>query len=192
MQQRYPWLSTEPAAIDKRALLVTGALDRRALAHLNAGGRVWLMLGDNPDGQGIHYFPGSGGALGTVVGNGRALRGFPQEGFCDLQFFNLLQGAYPLPIDRWPAELDPIVGGIRTNAGFLSKHKNLSRFAYAVEGKAADGKLLITTFRIRDHLDDAYPEAISVFDALMRYAAGSDFDPKLAIPDEAYNRLVSE
>ena len=93
------------------------------------------MLGDSPDRRGVDYFPAAGGALGTVIARGRALDGFPNEGFCDLQFYNLLHGAYPLPIDRWPGEIDPIVGGIRTNAAFLSKTKDLSRVAYAVEAK---------------------------------------------------------
>jgi hypothetical protein len=150
------------------------------------------MLGDSPDRRGFDYFPAAGGAFGTVVANTRALDRFPQNGFCDLQFYNLLHGAYPLPIDNWPSDLDPIVGGIRTKAGFLSKTKDLTRVAYAAEASVGGGRLLVTTFRLREHLDDAYPEAITMFDSLMRYGASAAFNPKIALPEDVWIRLASE
>lgn len=192
LRRLYPWMFDGESNLDARALLITNALDRHALAHLNRGGRVWLMLTDSPDRRGVSYFPAAGGALGTVVASGPALAGFPHEGFCDLQFYTLMHGAYPLPIDRWPGEFDPIIGGIRTTSAFLSKTKDLSRIAFAAEAKAAGGSLLITTLRLRENLDDAYPEAIAMFDSLLRYAAGPAFQPQQELSEAAWGRLVEE
>ncbi|MGC4049737.1 MAG: hypothetical protein QM757_09520 [Paludibaculum sp.] len=93
--------------------------------------------------------PASGGAAGTLITQHPALAGFPHEGLADLQFYNLINGAFPLPIDNWPKEIQPVVGGIRTTSSFLSKTKNLSRVAYALEGKVGAGRLLVTTLRLK-------------------------------------------
>ncbi len=135
------------------------------------------------------FFPASGGALGTLISDHPALKGFPSEGFCDLQFFNLLEGAYAYPLDEWPKEMVPIVGGIRTTTGFLSKTKNLSRVGYVFEAKVGKGKLLVSTLRIRDNFDEAYPEAISLFDHLLRYATSQGFEPQFEISPEQLRRF---
>ena len=90
-----------------------------------------------------------------------------------------MDGAVPVPLDRWPRGLQPIVGGIRTTAGFLSKTKNLSRVGYVFEAKVGRGRLLVTSLRFREHFDEAYPEAIHLFDRLLRYASGPSFAPQV-------------
>jgi hypothetical protein len=121
-----------------------------------------------------------------------ALSGFPHGDFCELQFYNMIEGAVPLSIDHWPTDVKPIIGAIRTTSEFLSKTKNLSRVAYIVEGKAARGKLLITSLRLRDNFDEAYPEAITLFDSLVRYASGSSFQPQSTVPDSVLENLGAE
>jgi hypothetical protein len=192
LRRAYSWLQTDPGALTPNSLLVTNVLDRTANAHLRSGGRVWLMLGTTPQMRGVEFFPASGGALGTVVQDHPALGSVPHEGFCDLQFYNLVNGAYPLPLDNWSREIEPIIGGIRTTSEFLSKTKNLSRIAYAVEGKVGAGKLLITTLRLRENFDEEYPEAMTMVDAFLRYAAGNAFNPGKEIPASALERLGSE
>jgi len=118
------------------------------------------------------------------------MRDFPNEGFCDLQFYNLVEGAWNFPLDAWPKDLAPIAGGIRTTSSFLSKQKNLSRTGYLFEVNVGKGKLLISTLRLREHLDEAYPEAVYLFDRLVRYAAGPDFEPRVAAPAALMDRLL--
>lgn len=189
LQRQYPWLRAQS---EPGGLLITDQLDSAALAYLKAGGRVWLLLRQTLDRRGIEFFPASGGALGTLVPPGSALAGFPNDGFCDLQFYNLLEGAYPLPIDNWPAAIQPWIGGIRTTSQFLSKTKNLSRVAYAVEGRVGAGRLLVTTLRLREHFDEAYPEAMALFDSLLRYAAGAAFAPAQELQEEVLRPLLPE
>ena len=121
-----------------------------------------------------------------------AMKGFPNEGFCDLQFFNLLEGAHAYPLDEWPKEMVPIVGGIRTTTGFLSKSKNLSRVGYVFEGRVGKGKLLVSTLRMRETFDEAFPETISLFDRLLRYAAGDAFEPPFEVAKDQLRRLTAE
>ena len=192
LHRAYPWLETGARKLTEDSLLITSVLDSRARAHLEAGGRVWVMLQDSTNRRGAEFFPASGGAIGTMVDFHPALAGFPHEGFCDLQFYNLINGAFPLPIDHWPSDVRPIIGGIRTTSEFLSKAKNLSRVAYAVEGASGKGRLLITTLRLRENFDEAYPAAMTLMDLFMRYTTGPAFDPKAAIPDEALQRLLTE
>jgi hypothetical protein len=192
LRRAYPAIGNDVSTLTPESLLITDALDARALAHLRSGGRVWLMLRQTPQTRGISFFPAAGGAFGTLMRDHAALEGVPHQGFCDLQFYSLLEGAYPLPIDNWPAEVQPIIGGIRTTSEFLSKTKNLSRVAYAVEGKVGAGKLLITTLRLREHFDDEYPEAITLVDAFLKYAAGARFDPQITVPRAALERLMVE
>jgi hypothetical protein len=173
-------------------LLITSALDEAALQHLRAGGRVWLMAerGSTRTRSDVAFFPAAGGALGTVVQEHPALQGFPHEGLADLQFFNLMDGAVPLPLDAWTAGFEPIVGGIRTTASFLSKSKDLSRVGYVFEAKAGGGHLLVTSLRLREHLDEAYPEAIHLFDRLLRYVAGDAFVPRVEVGEEQLQALL--
>jgi beta-galactosidase len=175
-------------------LLIASALTPRALQFLESGGRVFLLADKSLFERRAEasFFPASGGATGTLIPEHSALGGFPHEGFCDLQFYNLLEGAYPYSLDTYPKEMVPLIGGIRTATGFLSKSKDLSRVGYLYEVKAGPGKLLVSTLRIRENLDEAYPEVISLFDCLLRYAISSDFAPNVEISRDQLRRMMVE
>lgn len=179
LSRLYPFVRQWTGEADPNSLLITSRLDAAASEFLQAGGRVWLMAGrEQFERSGdATFLPASGGAQGTFLSDHPALAGFPHDGFCDLQFFNLLEGAWNFPLDRWPTSLRPIVGSVRTTSSFLSKHKALSKTGYIFEVKSEKGRLLVTTLRLREHLDDAYPEAVYLFDRLLRYTSGLGFQP---------------
>jgi beta-galactosidase len=189
----YPFVKDTRGATPGEGLLVTPALDEAAMQHLQAGGRVWLMSerGRSQDRSEVSFFPAAGGALGTVLADHPALAEFPHEGIADLQFYNVLDGAAPIPLDRWPTALEPIVGGIRTKASFLAKTKDLSRVGYVFEAKVGPGRLLVTSLRLRDHFDEAYPEALTLFDRLLRYASGPDFAPAVEVGTDQLRPLMA-
>ena len=178
----YPFIQ-ESLNAPEHGLRITSALDAETVKFLESGGRVWVMAGagKSSHSEGATFFPASGGAQGTMIQDHPALRGYPHDGFFDLQFFNLLEGAWNFPLDDWPKEFTPIAGGIRTGASFLSKHKGLSQVGYIFEARVGKGSLLVTTLSLREHFDEAYPEAIYLFDQLLRYATGSDFKPQLEV-----------
>jgi hypothetical protein len=191
LSRLYPFIQLGRPTKDPNSLLVATSLSSESIEFLEGGGRILLLAerGSFERSGESTFFPASGGALGTLISDHPALKGFPSEGFCDLQFFNLLDGAFAYPLDEWPKEMVPIVGGIRTTTGFLSKAKNLSRVGYVFEAKVGKGKLLVSTLRIRDHFDEAYPEAISLFDHLLRYVTSQDFEPQFEITQDRLRRL---
>ena len=186
----YPFIK-ESFSRDAAGLLLTSSLTADSVRFLEGGGRVLLLADKNlfERSGDATFFPASGGALGTVIPEHIAFKGLPNEGFCDLQFYNLLEGAYSYSLDAWPKEMVPIVGGIRTTTGFLSKTKNLSRGGYVFEAKVGKGRLLVSTLRIRENFDEAYPETISVFDRLLRYALSREFDPQAEMTQEQLRRF---
>jgi hypothetical protein len=191
LSRLYPFIQHGTPARDPGSLLIATSLSGESLQFLQGGGRVLLLTDRSSFERSSEstFLPASGGALGTLISDHPALKGFPSEGFCDLQFFNLLEGAYAYPLDDWPKEMVPLVGGIRTTTGFLSKTKNLSRVGYLFEAKVGKGKLLVSTLRIRDNFDEAYPEAISLFDHLLRYATSQGFEPQFEMAPEQLRRL---
>jgi hypothetical protein len=68
--------------------------------------------------------------------------------------------------------------------------KNLSRVGYVFEAKVGSGSLLVTTLRLREHFDEAYPEVIYLFDRLLRYATGPDFAPPVEPREELLRALM--
>ena len=194
LQRSYPFLKPSYGRLAPGSLLITEKLDPEALAFLKTGGRVWLMAGEaqfRRPGDAT-FFPASGGALGSVILDHPALRGFPQDGTFDLQFFNLLQGAWNFSLDRWPQELRPIAGSIRTTSSFLSKSKRLSRTGYIFEARVGQGSLLVSTLRIKQNFDESYPEAMFLFDTLVRYTTGKEFNPQIEVAEERLGELAAE
>jgi hypothetical protein len=192
LRRIYPWLKESSGESAPDGLLITDRLDPIALAHLRSGGRVLLTIKQQPDTYGISFFPEAGGAMGTLIPDSAALGDFPNDGFADTQFENLLNGASPLPLDEWPTELTPIVGAIRTTSSFLSKQKGLSRAAYIFEVRAGGGKLLVTAPGLWNHYDETYPASIYLFDRLLRYATSDGFAPKIEISEDLLKRLRTE
>jgi hypothetical protein len=191
LHRMYPFIA-EGNAAPERGLFITPTLNAETLKFLESGGRVWLMAGESQFGRpgDATFFPASGGALGTAIQSHPALSGYPHEGFFDLQFFSLLDRAWNFPLDAWPKEHLPIAGGIRTKSSFLSKNKSLSRVGYIFEAGVGKGRLLVTTLGLREHFDEAYPEAIYLFDRLLRYATGPEFQPSVQVGGAVVDQLL--
>lgn len=178
-------------------LLIASRLDDEVKAALEAGGRVLLLAAPEPAsaaGAGdkqkdaerhaarkMTFFPGTGAAIGTIVRDHPALDGLPHEGFADLQFYNLLQGAGAFALDDVPAGFEPIVDAVRTATGWLSKSKDLTRTGFLIEATVGRGRLLATTLNVRPQLDAAHPDIVWLFDRLLRYASSDRFAPRGAL-----------
>ncbi|HZM04006.1 MAG TPA: hypothetical protein VFC44_13425 [Candidatus Saccharimonadales bacterium] len=173
-------------------LWLTSQIDTSTIQFAQNGGSVFFLARTNgTDGKAnAQFFPSSGGALGTLISSHPALRDFPHDGFCDLQFYHLITGSRFYTLDEAPEELTPIVEGIRTSASWLSKKKDLSRFAYVFEVRIGKGKMLVCSLRLADGIAEGRPEAIFLFDRLLRYAAGNEFKPKVQASQSLLARLL--
>lgn len=189
-----PFISPQKRDWSPESVVVASALDRDTRAFLEAGGTVLLLSakGQMHGEREITYLPQRGGALGTMIQDHPALRGFPHGAFCDLNFFNLLEGSGAVPLENLGNGELPIIGGIRTAAGWLSETKDLARVAQMFEARVGRGRLLATTLRIRENFDEAFPEAVYLFDRLLRYALSPEFAPKAELSSAQLEKLARQ
>ena len=53
------------------------------------------------------------------------------------------------------------------------------------------GSLAERRARFRDHFDEAYPEALTLFDRLLRYATSRDFAPRVEVGTDLLRPLLA-
>ncbi|MFV2015416.1 MAG: PA14 domain-containing protein, partial [Candidatus Heimdallarchaeota archaeon] len=111
---------------------------------------------------------------GTVVYNSPALEEFPHEGWCDLQFQDLINNRYVMLLDDIPGAKKPIIRAIDSYVG--SRHKS-----FLSEWKVGKGSLLVSTLNLDNNAMNL-PEARWLFQSFIRYGTGKKFLPKAELP----------
>ena len=164
--------------------VVTNTLNGRLLDYLQRGGKVLLIA------QGVfpelacefksNLYNGSAeGNSGTVIRNHPALGRFPHDGWCDLQFYGLIEDAPVINLDKWPVRIDPIIRSINNYQLGIQR-------AYLCEARVGQGALLTTTFNFKPlrGIGRYYCEVENtyLFDQLLRYIMGPDFKPAAEVP----------
>jgi hypothetical protein len=172
------------------ALLVTTRPDLDMVDYLEGGGRV-ILLDPEP------LFPvektqfrlsswDGGGPSGTIFEpRHAALRGMPSAGWCDLQFYQLIQGSRTVNLDAdWlPADLKPLVRCI-------DRPTRLADRAYLFEIVVGQGKLMVSGFNFAGAIDANDPAGVFLLDHLMRYALGPEFLPGASLPAERLREKI--
>ncbi len=168
--------TTSPVAVRPR---LTAAL----VAKLAAGGTV-VVSGD------ARPFPAltasyktawwKGGeqedhCYGNLFGDHPALRGFPTDGYGDLQCHALLNRRPVVLLDEVPGRLEPIVW-------CLDVPWQMRRKAYLFEARVGAGRLLFGTFDLSAAARAADPATAWLHDGLVRYAASDAFRPAGELP----------
>lgn len=183
IRANYPWAnngSSSMISFDGAKLLVTAGLDENALSFLNRGGRV-LLLNPAPEFkvENSIFRPCSwdgGGTLGTIFDAHQApLREMPSQGWCDLQFYYLIQGAESVLLDDLPVKIEPLVRCI-------DRPTRLANRAYLFEAAVGKGKMLVSGFNFDQAIKMGDPAGIFLLDRLLRYANGPEFAPSISIP----------
>ncbi|MCC6235746.1 MAG: hypothetical protein IT580_24125, partial [Verrucomicrobiales bacterium] len=162
------------------ALLVTTRWNDDILDYLNSGGRV-LLLEPEPvfavekTNFRLSSWDG-GGPSGTVIETRHpALRAMPSEGWCDLQFYPLIQGSKTIQLSALPAKIPPLIRCI-------DRPTRLADRAYVFEVAVGRGKLLVSGFNVAQALRTQDPAAVFLLDQWVRYALGPDFHPATSLP----------
>jgi hypothetical protein len=181
----YPWAiehtpNPTPANTD---LLVTTRFGQDTSDYLKAGGRV-ILLDPEPTfavektNFRLSSWDG-GGPSGTILDRRHpALREMPSEGWCDLQFYPLIQGSKTILLNALPAKIQPLVRCI-------DRPTRLADRAYLFEVSVGRGKLLVSGFNFARAIDSKDPAGIFLLDRLVRYALGSEFTPEASLPEAA-------
>jgi beta-galactosidase len=161
-------------------LLVATRLDDNITRFLEGGGRVFLLDPEpsfvvEPTNFRLSSWDG-GGPSGTIVNlKHPAMSDFPSDGWCDLQFYPLIQKSKTILLSPLPAKFEPLIRCI-------DRPTRLADRAYLFEASVGRGKLLVSGLNFGQALKSGDPAAAFLFDRLVRYALGSDFKPKESLP----------
>ena len=140
-------------------------------------------------------FVGTVGNCGTMISDHPIFEGFPHDGYCDMQFFDLIGGEraphvcvpfhlVPPPVfdlDKWPVKVEPILRSI-------PNWKRCSNRAYIFEAKVGKGRLLACQMMVFENLF-LRPEARWFMDSILRYMDGHAFQPKAEVTREEFDAL---
>jgi hypothetical protein len=161
-------------------LIVTTRLDASITRYLNDGGRVLLLgpaptFATEPTNFRLSSWDG-GGPSGTILDPRHpSLRDFPSDGWCDLQFYQLIQNSKTVLLTGLPVRIEPIVRCI-------DRPTRLADRAYLFEASVGAGKLLVSSFNFVAALGANDAAGTFLLERLVRYAVGPDFDPKTSLP----------
>lgn len=99
----------------------------------------------------------------------------PNEGWCDLQFHQLIQGGKTVLLDQLAIKVKPIVRCIDMPQRFLDK-------AYLFEVTVGKGRLLVSGFNFTAAIQGNDPAGGYFLDQLVRYALSASFNPDQSLP----------
>lgn len=184
VRDAYPWLSGADDLTNCR-LLITAQVTPEQLSHLEKGGRVLLLnAGESFPSTYSSFRPcwwlgdreNESKNTGTVIDRLHpAMRGFPNEGWCDLNFANILNKSTAVLLDDLPTKIQPIIR-------CLDVHGELRNKAYLFEVRVGQGKLLATSMNFANGLQLKDPAAVYLLDELIRYSSGPEFEPISSLP----------
>ncbi len=110
------------------------------------------------------------GHLGTVISDHPITEKIPHEGFCSMQFKDMLNGGSSVILDYKKAPHEPIIDIITT-------YKNARREALLAEMQIGEGKLIICPM----NFNESDPMAAFLKNAILEYAVSEEFAPKLKL-----------
>lgn len=176
---------TAPLSSDRSRLLITDQWRDNELRFLQEGGRVLLLSPENvlptvtADFRPAGWDPSSREAnLGTIFDPDHpALSTIPSQGWCDVQFYSLIQGGRVVLLDELDPGLSPIVRCIDMPQRLWNK-------AFLFEARVGAGSLLVSGFNFAGALKARDPAATYIAHALIRYASGDDFKPRANLSPE--------
>jgi hypothetical protein len=156
---------------------VVPSLSIQTIDHLRTGGSV-LLIGQAPlpTQPTIFHSCSAGRVMGnmaTVIAKHPLLRDVPHDGFCDWQFFEMMEGGHAVVFDRPDVPFDPIVE-------VVSSFKRVVRQAALFELQVGRGKLLACTFKLSP--DD--PSGTWLLNRMRAYVASPAFAPRCSITPE--------
>ncbi len=168
-------------------LFITDRLDEPELFFLSSGGKMLLI--QNHAKGGFSCIPTSyrhrmyhswlgGHSMGTIVHQHPIFERFPNEGFGDIQFFNLLQGCNRLILDDLPGRPIPILEAVPCLENLMPRNSG-----YLVEMRVGEGKLMVTGLRLELAIGSETTASWMLYE-LAKYCAGNDFEPEYSITPE--------
>ena len=205
---RYPQLVQS----DDAKLMISNRFSKKLIDHVAEGGDAWVMyrVPITRDRKvraekEKYYLPATwerfkaiiwdrGHNSGAFMRDSEALAGFPNDGFVDMQFTQLINDSDKIILDDFPVKVDPIMEGVDRavrdrydvhlfQLSELQPAYTMRKFAYIMEVKVGKGRLFVTAFNFTG-LNNHDPETVGMFESIMRYITGDAFAPKAEISGE--------
>jgi len=95
---------------------------------------------------------------------------FPHNGFCDWQFYDMLQNSNAIVFNDFPKPFKPIIE-------IVSSFKLIKKQAALFELQVDNGKLLVCTL----NLDKKNPAASYLKHTILQYAESDNFQPEIKL-----------
>ncbi len=165
-------------------LLLARSMSKPILDYLERGGKVLLTTAWPLFETELSTFepawwkgePIRDASAGTIIYDSPVFAEFPHEGWCDLQFLELIDGQYVMLLDDIPGARQPIVRAIDTYTS--SRHKS-----YLAEWRVGGGSLLVSTFNLKRDVIKL-PEVRWLLRSLVRYGLSKEFSPEAVLSVE--------
>jgi hypothetical protein len=119
----------------------------------------------------VPYNYGTTGNMGTVIADHPALGDFPHDGWCDLPFVTMIEGAYPIDLAPFrPKKIHPIIRSI-------GHHVTMHDKAYMFEARVGKGMILACSLNVQA-LCHVHSAARYLLYSLVKYMLSDDCRPK--------------
>lgn len=187
----FPFLDMSAAGPGKKGtstgkygnILTVTKIDHETLEYLEKGESV-LLLGCKPfEALPVEFQPMSAGRpagnFATVIYAHPALEEFPHEGFCDWQFYAMMEDGAAAVFNDTGIPFDPVIE-------IVSSFKMVKKQAALFEIGVGKGKLLVYTFN--PALSD--PAGAYMLHSLVKYAESEYFKPRFGIGIEVLAKLM--
>lgn len=174
---------SDPGQTNK--IKIVRELDPDLLSYMVDGGRVLLLGGGPFPTLATTYQIMSGGRVqgnnATVIYEHPIMSAFPNEGYCDWQFFSMIEGASTVVFNDLDIPFEPIVE-------VVSSYKMIRKQASLFELRIRKGGLLVCTL----NLEPSDPGANYLKQQMLTYLESDGFSPKTSItPEQLVKRLNS-
>ncbi len=162
---------------------VTPWLSDTAMGRLEAGGCVWVT-NDNLVFRTINarfkpaWWKGDENtdhSYGNMIMPHPAMKGFPHDGYGDLQMYGMLDDRPVVMMDDLPVRIDPIIWCLDVPWQMRPK-------AYLFEAKVGKGRLLVSTLDLSADRRETDPAADCLYHRLKDYVESKEFQPKVELP----------
>jgi len=206
---RYSQIKSEGSLENPEKLLIVNRFSKEVIKHLENGGDV-LMLYRVPETRDRkvraqkekYYLPATwdrmkgviwdrGTNQGGFIRPNKALESFANDGFLDLQFYELIDDCDKIVMDDFPCECEPVIQGVDKASrdrfdvytyglSELQPQWTMRKFGYLFELRVGKGRLLVSGFNFTG-LNYNKPEVCGMFESLLKYVISDDFKPSASI-----------
>lgn len=179
------WVFPRVEPLPPQGVRVVRGIDKEALDELCRGGRT-LLLGGAPFKTMPTMFQAAqagraNGNMAALIAEHPLFRNFPHEGFCDWQFYPMLEGGCTVEFNALNTPFDPILE-------LANSFKEPLKKAAIFEVNVGEGRLLVCSL----NMDPADPAVAFLLNEIYRYAESAAFRPRHCLPPGDIGRLLDK